>query len=50
MTCSPTCKTLTIPDTGGCCSAHGNPAGPLLLAGLVGGFVLRRRRRAILGA
>jgi uncharacterized protein (TIGR03382 family) len=41
--CSPMCKVIG-PEPSGCCSSSGG-SGSLLFAGLVGGLVLRRRRR-----
>jgi len=44
-TCSSACQELELPTLGGCCSTGGGSAGAFALSALVGGLVLRRRRR-----
>ena len=44
--CSSTCQTEG--DNGGCCSTGTSPAGPLSLGVVIGGVLLRRRRKACL--
>ena len=44
-TCSPSCKIVELPTLGGCCSASPDAPAALALSTLVGGLVLRRRRR-----
>lgn len=47
-TCSAQCKAIELPTLGGCCSVNGSTSGStgaLALGALVGGIVLRRRRR-----
>jgi hypothetical protein len=46
--CSPECKTVDLEITGGCCSGSEGGTGAGLLAGLVLGVGLRRRRRPAL--
>ena len=44
-TCSAQCRVIELPTLGGCCSASGGPGASVGLSALVGGLVLRRRRR-----
>ncbi|MGE5180700.1 MAG: MYXO-CTERM sorting domain-containing protein [Acidobacteriota bacterium] len=45
--CSATCTLVDAGKGGGCCSAGGNPAGPIALALVTIGFVVRRRRHPV---
>jgi uncharacterized protein (TIGR03382 family) len=44
-TCSSSCKAIELPTLGGCCSASGGGTASFAMSALVGGLVLRRRRR-----
>jgi len=44
-TCSASCQDIELPTLGGCCQTGGGSTGPVLLGFVVGGLVLRRRRR-----